>query len=154
MDFDQYATPFLNRKAAEHLAYASDCYQTNATARPDSCNVMTIPSVPVQVDSNASCPFAAEICKSTSGNILLDTGVLDSYEHFGLNAGPHVSIRVREHCAPIVTAGYSNSSVDPFRSNINFTSYYYGGGYFNASTFEVANNSTSQTSQGTGNYEV
>ena len=76
------------------------------------------------------------------------------FDQFGLNAGPHVSVQVTEHCAPIVTAGYSNSSVDPARNNVNFTSYNYGGGYFNASTFEVANNSTSHTSQGTGNYDV
>lgn len=154
MDFDQYSTLFLNRKAAEHLAYASQCYQANDSARPDNCRIMTIPALPIKVDNNASCPFDNKICKQLSGNILLDTGVLDSYEHFGLNAGPHVSVQVTEHCAPIVTAGYSNSSVDPARNNVNFTSYNYGGGYFNASTFEVANNSTSHTSQGTGNYDV
>ena len=154
MDFDQYSTLFLKRKAAEHLAYASQCYQANDSARPDNCRIMTIPALPIKVDNNASCPFDNKICKQLSGNILLDTGVLDSYEHFGLNAGPHVSVQVTEHCAPIVTAGYSNSSVDPARNNVNFTSYNYGGGYFNASTFEVANNSTSHTSQGTGNYDV
>ena len=154
VDNDQYSTLVRNRNAAEYLAYASQCYQVDDSTRPNNCRTMTIPALPVKVDSNASCPFDNKICKQPSGNILIETGVLDSYEHFGLNAGPHVSIQVTEHCAPIVTAGYSNSSVDPAQNNVNFTSYNYGGGYFNASTFKVAINSTSHTSQGTGNYDV
>lgn len=155
MPFDQHTSMSLNRKAADNLAYATECYQLEDSARPDSCRVMTVPALPITVDSNASCPFAQKICKQVSGNLLLDTGILDSYTHFGLNAGPRVSIQVKEHCAPIVTAGYFNSSVDPDRGNVNFTRYYYGGGYFNSSmTFEVANNATSYTSDGKGNYEV
>jgi hypothetical protein len=154
MSHDQYSTLFLNQKAAEHLAYASQCYQVDDSTLPNNCRIMTIPALPVKVDSNASCPFDNEICKQHSGNIFIDTGVLDSYEHFGLNAGPHIFIQVTEHCAPIVTAGYSDSSVDPVRNNINFTSYHYGGGHLGAFIFEVANNLTSHTSQGTGNYDV
>ena len=154
MDLDQYSTLFLNRKAAEHLAYASQCYQVDDSTRPNNCKIMTIPALPVKVDHNASCPFDNKICKQPSGNMFMETEVLDNYEHFGLNAGPHFSIQVTEHCAPIVTAGYSTSSVDPDRNYVNFTSYHYGGGHFDAFTFEVANNSTSHTSEGTGNYDI
>lgn len=149
----QYKTPFLNQKAAENLAYASQCYQTEDSARSDSCRIMTTPALPYKLDSNASCPFAADMCKQPFGNLVFDTGLLDSYKHFGLNTGPHVSVRVREHCAPIVTSGFSNSSVDPDRSYVNFTRYWYGGGYWNY-TFEVANNATSQNSDRTGDYGV
>lgn len=150
---EQYLTPFLNRKAAEHLAYAAQCYQVNESARPDSCNVLTTPALPYKLDGNASCPFAADMCKQPFGNLVLDTGPLDSYTHFGLNTGPHVSVQVKEHCAPLVTNGFSNSSVDPERSHVNFTRYYYGGGWYNY-TFEIANNATSHTSEGMGDYEV
>lgn len=143
----------VNHKAAEYLAYASQCYQVDDDARPDSCRVMTIPAVPITVDGNASCPFAPEMCKHSSGNLRLDTGVLDSYTHFGMNAGPRLTMQVTERCAPIVTAGFSKSFVDPDRGNKNYTRYYYGGGYFNH-TFEVANNVTSHTSDGTGEYKV
>ena len=156
VDNDQYSTLARNRNAAEYLAYASQCYQVDDSTRPNNCRTMTIPALPVKVDSNASCPFDNKICKQPSGNILIETGVLDSYEYFGLNAGPHFSIQMTEHCAPIVTAGFSSSSVDPDRNYVNFTSYNYGRGYFDAFTFEVANNSTSPTSQGTvtGSYDV
>ena len=149
----EYTTPFLNRKAAEHLAYASQCYQVEDAARSDSCRTMAIPTLPYKFDGNASCPFAAAMCKQPSGNLLIDTGVLDSYTHFGLNAGPHVTVQVTEHCAPLVTTGFSNSSVDSDRSYVDFTRYYYGGGWSNY-TFEVANNATSPTSQRTGDYQV
>ncbi|KAF2629796.1 hypothetical protein BU25DRAFT_274351 [Macroventuria anomochaeta] len=149
----QYITPFLNRKAAENLAYASQCYQTGDADRPDSCKVMTTPALPYKFDGNASCPFAADMCKQPFGNMVLDTGTLDSYTHFGLNTGPHVTVQVKEHCAPLVTNGFSNSSVDPDRSFVNFTRYYYGGGWYNY-TFEIANNATSHTSDSTGDYEV
>jgi hypothetical protein len=154
MDLDQYSTLFFNRKAAQHLAYASQCYQADNSTLPNNCRIMTIPALPVKVDSNASCPFDNKICKQPSGNMFIETGVLDNYEHFGLNAGPHFSIQVTEHCAPIVTAGYSTSSVDPDRNYVNFTRYNYGAGYYDAFAFEVANNLTSHTSQGTGNYDV
>lgn len=153
MPFDQHTSMSLNRKAAENLAYATQCYQIDDHSRPDSCRAMTVPALPITVNSNASCPFAENMCKQTSGNLFLDTGVLDSYTHFGLNAGPHVSVQVKEHCAPIITTGFAKSSVEPSRGNVNFTRYYYGGGYFNH-TFEVANNATPYTSDGTGNYEV
>lgn len=155
MTFGQYSAPFLHRKAAENLAYASQCYQVTDTSRPDSCRVMTIPALPYNIDGNASCPFESSICKQSSGNLLLDTGILDSYTHFGLNKGPHVTVQVKEHCAPIVTAGHFNSSVDPSRNNVNFTRYYYGGGSgLHNYTFEVANNATSPSSEGTGDYRI
>ncbi|KAJ8112330.1 hypothetical protein OPT61_g5274 [Boeremia exigua] len=153
MTFDQQSAFFLNRKAAENLAYASQCYQSEDAARPDSCRVTTIPALPYSLDGNASCPFEAHMCKQTHGNILIDTGVLDSYTHFGLNAGPHVTVQTKEHCAPLVTTGFSNSSIDPDRNNVEFTRYYYGAGFRNY-TFEVANNATSLTSDGTGDYRV
>jgi len=153
MSLDQYSAPFLHRKAAENLAYASQCYQVGDVDRPDNCRVMTIPTLPYSIDGNASCPFATGICKQSSGNLLLDTGVLDSYTHFGLNRGPHVTVQVREHCAPLNTDGYSNSSVDPARNNFEFIQYSYGGGLSNHS-FEVAINATPHTSDGLGDYRV
>ncbi len=153
MSYDMSSTPFLSRKAAENLAYASQCYQVKDTARPDSCRVTTIPTLPYSLDGNASCPFDARMCKQAFGNLLMETEVLDSHAHFGLNTGPHVTIQTKEHCAPLVTAGFSNSSIDLDRNNLNFTRYYYGGGFFNH-TFEVTNDEISLTSAGTGDYQV
>lgn len=153
MDSLQFTTPYLNQKTAEDLAYAQQCYQTEDRDRPDSCRVTTIPALPYKIDRNASCPFSAEMCKLASGNLLLDTGILDSYEHFGLNTGPHVTVQVREHCGPLVTAGFSNSSADPQRGGADYTRYYYGGGSLNF-TFEVASNATWLTSEKEGDYQI
>jgi len=149
----QFTTPYLNQKAAENLAYAQQCYQLEDHERPDSCRVTTIPALPYTVARNASCPFPEDMCKLSSGNWLLDTGVLDSYEHLGLNSGPHVTVQVKEHCGPLVTAGWSNSSVDLERGGANYTRYYYGGGPENY-TFEVMNNATWLTSEKEGDYQV
>lgn len=152
-DSYQFITPYLNQKAAENLAYAQQCYQLADHEQPDSCKVTTIPTLPYKVDHNAACPFPAEMCKLSSGNWLLDTGVLDSYEHFGLNTGPHVTVQIMEHCGPLSTAGFSNSSVDPERGAANYTRYYYGGGSLNY-TFEVVNNPTWLTSEEEGDYQI
>jgi hypothetical protein len=153
-DSYQYTTPYLNQKAAENLAYAQQCYQLEDHELPDNCRVTTIPALPYKIDRNASCPFSAGMCKLPSGNLLLDTGVLDSYQHFGLNMGPHVTVQVKEHCGPLVTAGRSNSSIDQERGGgTNYTRYYYGGGVLNY-TFEVANDATWLTSEKEGDYQI
>lgn len=149
----QYITPYLNQKAAENLAYAQQCYQTEDRERPESCRSTTVPALPYTIDGNASCPFPDEMCQSHSGNLRFRTAVLDSYTHFGLNMGPHVTLQVEEHCAPLITTEFSNSSIDPDRNNVNYTRYYYGGGYYNY-TFEVANNATLPTSERSGDYKV
>jgi hypothetical protein len=150
---EQYITPFLNRKAAEHLAYALQCYQNEGAGQSDSCKVMTVPKLPYTYDGNASCPFAAEMCKQPFGNFMFDTGPLHSYKHLGLNKGPPVTLQVKEHCAPLTTDGFSSSFIDPRQSYLNFRRFHYGAGYSNY-TFQVAVNSTAQHLDIAGDYKV
>ncbi|KZM18820.1 uncharacterized protein EKO05_0006517 [Ascochyta rabiei] len=151
---EQYISPFLNRKAAEHLAYALQCYQEQESSQSDSCKVLTVPSLPYVLDNNASCPFAAEMCKMPFGNLMFDTGALDSYKDFGLNKGPPVTLQIKEHCAPLTTSGYTSNYVDPDRSNINFTRYHFGAAFKQNYSFEVAVNATTGRLDTVGDYQV
>jgi hypothetical protein len=47
------------------------------------------------------------MCKLSYGNLLLDTGDIDSVKHLGLNKGPRFTLRYRTHCAPLVTEGFT-----------------------------------------------
>ena len=50
---------------------------------------------PAIVDTNASCPFDPKICKGPSGNLLIDTGLLDSLDDFGRNSPPTQRLKIR-----------------------------------------------------------
>lgn len=103
--------------------YAQQCYTRNSTG-VFNCNYFAINRLPTTLDSNALCPFAPGTCRSDRGNIRLDTGYLDSHDHFGINAPPDERILFRHimQCAPLNTVG--------FESNVgrNYTRYYYGPG--------------------------
>jgi hypothetical protein len=59
----------------------------------------------MQADRNAPCPFPHKLCKSTYGNLFLDTGYLNSNEYFGINTPPEERFYFRNplHCAPLAT---------------------------------------------------
>lgn len=40
--------------------------------------------------------------------MVLDSGMLDSHIHLGLNEGPRFTLRHRTHCAPLKTAGFTD----------------------------------------------
>ncbi|KAL9624424.1 MAG: hypothetical protein Q9160_001387 [Pyrenula sp. 1 TL-2023] len=65
------------------------------------------------VSTNADCPFPGQdrICLRKSGNIRIDTGLMNSHEDFGLNAEPadRFGFRRVHHCAPLLTDGYSEN---------------------------------------------
>ncbi|PSN65906.1 hypothetical protein BS50DRAFT_677234 [Corynespora cassiicola Philippines] len=92
----------LNIKTAEHLTYATRCYQQKESAQSDSCNLLTRATLPYDMLTNETCPFDADICKSPTGNLIIQTPVMDSYKDLGLNRGPRASIQLKHHCAPLV----------------------------------------------------
>ncbi|EQK98060.1 hypothetical protein OCS_06228 [Ophiocordyceps sinensis CO18] len=105
--------------------YAQQCYTSDITTGTLDCTTYVKRSLPWAADGHAPCPFKGGICRSNTSNLLLDSGLIDSHEHLGLNAPPadRIQARVVSHCAPLVTAGYSrNISV----RNYNYTRYYYG----------------------------
>lgn len=113
--------PYMASKVMDAANHAQQCYLNNYG--PD-CSLFVTPRLRSKQNFNASCPFSEEICRSQSGNIRLDSGFVDSHEHFGMNSPPDQRIRWRQvvHCAPLVTAGFTSQE----NSSQAFTRYHYG----------------------------
>ncbi|KAI8627143.1 hypothetical protein F5Y19DRAFT_477707 [Xylariaceae sp. FL1651] len=104
--------------------YAEQCYNNTGSGTLE-CNKFVVKALATTtIDRNAGCPFPNDICSRKEHNIRLDTGYLDSNDHFGLNApsGQRFQWRYVMHCAPIQTKGYSTSS-----DNGTWVRYHYGG---------------------------
>lgn len=114
------------QKASEYLTYVNRCYKNPGAALSDECKIYAKPALPYSRDINVGCPFDPEVCAQTQGNILLDTGFLDSYEYLGLNDGPRFKFQLRRHCAPLKTQGYTNTVTDPSDPSASWVEYNYG----------------------------
>lgn len=101
---------YFSRKLWEDDSYATKCYYGS---KATGCEQYVQPALPYTVDRHAPCPFATEICKLSSGNLLLDTGSLDSVKHLGLNQGPRFTLRIQTHCAPLVVNGHTTYKLIP-----------------------------------------
>lgn len=114
----------LSQKASEYLSYTHRCYQNRTNDIPDGCKTYVQSTLPYTKDANASCPFDTEMCQKPQGNMLLDTGYLDSNKYLGINRGPRFDFRLKRHCAPLQTEGYAlPNTTDP---NNPWMEYYYG----------------------------
>ncbi|KAI0201425.1 hypothetical protein F4808DRAFT_425146 [Astrocystis sublimbata] len=115
---------FQSGKTDNAANYAQQCY-TGDKMGSFSCDRFVTRKIDSVQDLDAQCPFNTTICRKNSGNIRLDTGLLDSNDHFGLNASPDQRIQWRHvlHCAPLETVGYTREVATPKE---NYTLYYYG----------------------------
>lgn len=118
--------PYWSQEVQDAASYAQNCYASDDSSSALQCGTFVRKRLPSSVDTNASCPFASPICKNNVGNMLLDTGYLDSHDDLGLNAPLDQRFQYRRtlHCAPITTQGYTmtwNKSSDQ-----SYTRYYYG----------------------------
>jgi hypothetical protein len=126
--------PWQARTIASAATYAQQCYGSGDNQSSAlGCTTFVQKQILSHVITNASCPFQNDICSSDS-NIIIDTGYLDSNDHFGLNTPPDQRFQYRDviHCAPLKTEGYTqvfNESSD--RSS---TRYYYGSTGYDAAT--------------------
>jgi hypothetical protein len=119
---------YQSQKCVDAFTYATQCYRGGDYAQNELCETFARPSLPFTLERNASCPFAGEICKSDFGNILLDSGILNSQSHLGLNQNPQFTLRSRTHCAPLKTAGFTDTVMAPKSSQIRQV-YRYGNTY-------------------------
>lgn len=125
IDYDKYYRPWQRQTLISADDYARRCYSTNSTT--ESCRPYVQQQLPMTVTTNASCPFASAICKSDSNNIQIDTGYIDSREHFGLNSREHFQWRLLATCAPLVTEGYTKSKNESvYGKNDSYVQFYYG----------------------------
>ncbi|KAI0458885.1 hypothetical protein F5B21DRAFT_527707 [Xylaria acuta] len=119
---DYYASlPYVAEVFSNAANYVQQCYSNNDNAF--GCARYMKPRLSRIIDPEAACPFSDAICLNKSGNIRLDTGYLDSHEHFGLNAPRNQRTLWRNvlHCAPLATAGFTEVLPPD-----NATLYYYG----------------------------
>lgn len=101
--------PLLARRTAISASYAQQCYDgqgpTTSTRCPGSQFIQQ--QLKFVTDQKAGCPFAQDLCINNTTNLWVDTGLIDSHTHFGLNAPPNQRIWFREvlHCAPLNITG-------------------------------------------------
>lgn len=118
---------------AEHMqnsaAHAQQCYANFSTSPLGSgCTNSRFvkQQIPVSVDANAACPFDPSLCAVNSSNLILDTNLIDTHIHLGLNAPPNERLQFRRvlECAPLTTLGYSETV--GLSTNQSVSHYYYG----------------------------
>lgn len=80
------------------------------------------PTLPYNAETNAPCPFDAILCKNSTGNLVMDTGYIESNKDLGINGGPRFNLRQERQCAPLVTDGYKRNVTEEERSIVR---YYY-----------------------------
>jgi hypothetical protein len=74
--------------------YAQECYGANSSGLVE-CNTFVQRTLAAVITQNASCPFTDSICKSTTDNIMLDSGLMDSHHDFGFNSPPDQRFQYR-----------------------------------------------------------
>jgi hypothetical protein len=107
--------------------YAQQCYSSGVDAsRLLECSTFVKQRLGSEIQTNASCPFHPSLCKSQNGNLLIDTGYLDSHDDFGINTVAQDRFQLRRviHCAPLVTEG--RTSQFNLTADRSYTQYYYG----------------------------
>lgn len=114
-----------DEKISAAANYAQQCYEANATD-VFSCDYFTVSRLPTTLDTDAPCPFASGMCRSSDGdNLRLDSGYLNSHGHFGINAPPGERILFRQvmQCAPLNTIGFESGGR---AGAVNYSRYDYG----------------------------
>jgi hypothetical protein len=82
-------------------SYARSCYGTGSGSKPSICNIYSTRSIQSKIDRAAPCPFTEGTC--TNMAIAIDSGLIDSHLHLGINAPAQDRVQLRKltTCAPI-----------------------------------------------------
>lgn len=109
-DYGRYIASLISASAA----YADQCYVSNSDGTPSQgCSLFVKRQIPQIISRNASCPFPGKdkICLRDSTNLQIDTGVVNSHDHFGINAAPKDRFTWRNvvQCAPLNTKDYTQT---------------------------------------------
>jgi hypothetical protein len=126
-DFFTVLLPFLAQRLVSFSNYALGCYSKQG--KMQGCNTFVKSQLRFTSNRSASCPFQEDMCRLANGNILLDTGYLNSHSDLGMNARPEERFLYRRttHCAPLVSENYTSSANF---SNVGvptpYTQYLYG----------------------------
>jgi len=96
------------KRAPRFLNYGLGCYLNSTDTNTDGCSTYVKPQLKLFVNRNATCPFKTKICKTQTGNLILDSGYIDSNNDLGINSDPRgrIQMRIVHQCAPLQTKGY------------------------------------------------
>jgi hypothetical protein len=89
-------------------SYVSSCYTFNKSENlQQSCLAYGQSTLAWNVTTKVRCPFSSEMCIQGK-SILLDSGLIDSQSHLGINSRINDRIQYRQqmHCAPLKTEEY------------------------------------------------
>jgi hypothetical protein len=92
-------------------SYARSCYGADYLAKGTaSCQTYPIPAIRSQIKRADPCPFPEGTC--TEPAVTLDTGMMDSDLHLGINARPKDRVQMRKitSCAPVKVEGKYDSN--------------------------------------------
>ncbi|KAK7706262.1 hypothetical protein SLS64_007601 [Diaporthe eres] len=113
--------PHRSRTIQQAATYARECYGAGSSGLVE-CNTFVQRTLAAAViDQNASCPFADSICKSTTGNILLDSGLMDSHHDFGFNSPPDQRFQYRRVLQWDFATSDETNTFFPRSSTLRFT---------------------------------
>lgn len=93
--------------------YGQACYGPTTLAEgpePAACRDFPLTRVPMSIRVGVPCPFGDGICAEPNGAMTLDTGLIDSNDHLGVNSPPGDRIKYQRTltCAPIKGENYSS----------------------------------------------
>lgn len=111
--------PYYESRYFSASTYAQQCYESNSTTQ--TCGTYVNKELPINASRNVGCPFPGgkNICTSNSSNLRLDTGLLNSHDHLGINTPPSIRFAFRyvHECAPLLVDKYTRvNSSRPFNS--------------------------------------
>ncbi|TGJ87196.1 hypothetical protein E0Z10_g1603 [Xylaria hypoxylon] len=123
---------YYSDRISSAATYAAQCYSNSSSTvktQTSGCSQFVSSHINGNTNIGAACPFKDEkLCRTVSENLVIDSGILDSHAHFGLNAPLNERILWRNafHCAPLVTEGRSAIYLSDHPSLNGSTKYYYG----------------------------
>lgn len=128
-NFTDFATVFnryIAQKTTSNAHYAEQCYPKDHAI--EGCSTFIQQRLSTTVTADAPCPFSDNICKSRNANIILDTGLMDSHYHLGLNApiNRRYQVRLVLQAAPLKTEGYKQFDRTDSTLKDPYARYYYG----------------------------
>lgn len=118
--------PYLTKQIQTSASYAQQCYASDISGSLE-CGTFVQKNIDSTINTAAPCPFSESICRSSDTNLIIDTGYLDTNDHFGLNAPPDQRLQYRKviQCAPVITEG--QKTMYNLSSDRSYTRYWYGG---------------------------
>lgn len=103
--------PYTAQMMNSAMSYAQRCYSKNA--KMENCDYFVRPRLDSTIIRNASCPFQEHMCLLKNGNIILDTGLVDSHRDLGFNSpiSKRTQFRRVDQCAPLIMDNFTDTYV-------------------------------------------